>query len=440
MPQYFRHSRFQSLVRQLNFYNFRKVNRERTFWIYKHKLFHRDHPENLHLLRRRTCPGIDGRKNRFTGYTSHKKSSNDGDSDQRDKVNRVGNQSSDDESSVDDVVTKRKKRSLLPPGRNNNSKRSKREKFQEEKKEDDFSVDLSLIEKSKGNRLFDINNDMNREKIPISKASQQEQSFVVSQVAMKLEEYARKARRGLRNGGRGGIVTPPLGGGHLPSGHYYRSLLTYDDEYETLARCAKLEKGGRVVSGSSSDNEARVVSETNSPVPASPVRKGPLVKDPPVDEAMVLQVTKRIMDSQVLSPGARLASAGLIGFCMSTAPDQIDRSGFCRKILQLMSSCENLGEEFQRYRLALQPTKPSSTCVSSVTFEDSFAKNQAISVQQIWESASSRNDAMRDFRIFAVNYISGGLKQSSGPVNFSDEERAALHRTVDTWLNSSTSQ
>jgi len=44
-------------VRQLNFYNFRKVNRERTFWIYRHKQFHRDRPEDLHLLRRRTCFG-----------------------------------------------------------------------------------------------------------------------------------------------------------------------------------------------------------------------------------------------------------------------------------------------------------------------------------------------------------------------------------------------
>lgn len=51
-------------MRQLNFYNFRKVNRERHFWIYRHKQFHRDRPENLHLLRRRTCPGVDGRKQR----------------------------------------------------------------------------------------------------------------------------------------------------------------------------------------------------------------------------------------------------------------------------------------------------------------------------------------------------------------------------------------
>jgi len=64
LPAFFRHRRFQSLVRQLNFYNFRKVNRERTFWVYRHSLFHRDRPSELYLLRRRTCPGVDGRKHR----------------------------------------------------------------------------------------------------------------------------------------------------------------------------------------------------------------------------------------------------------------------------------------------------------------------------------------------------------------------------------------
>lgn len=71
LPTFFRHKRFQSLVRQLNFYNFRKVNRERTFWVYRHRLFHRDRPEELHLLRRRTCPGVDGRKLRPDGNDSN---------------------------------------------------------------------------------------------------------------------------------------------------------------------------------------------------------------------------------------------------------------------------------------------------------------------------------------------------------------------------------
>jgi len=62
LPSYFRHSRFQSLVRQLNFYNFRKVNRERNFWVYQHPLFHRDRPQELRNLRRKTCPRFDGSK------------------------------------------------------------------------------------------------------------------------------------------------------------------------------------------------------------------------------------------------------------------------------------------------------------------------------------------------------------------------------------------
>lgn len=40
------------------------MNKERNFWVYRHPQFHRDRPEFLHLLRRRTCPGVDGRKNR----------------------------------------------------------------------------------------------------------------------------------------------------------------------------------------------------------------------------------------------------------------------------------------------------------------------------------------------------------------------------------------
>lgn len=70
LPFYFRHSRFQSLVRQLNFYNFRKVNRERTFWVYHHPLFHRDRPHDLKKLRRRTCPGFDGRKQKMQARSS----------------------------------------------------------------------------------------------------------------------------------------------------------------------------------------------------------------------------------------------------------------------------------------------------------------------------------------------------------------------------------
>lgn len=54
LPKYFRHSRFQSLVRQLNFYNFKKISKERHMWIYHHELFHRDKPALLEGLKRKT--------------------------------------------------------------------------------------------------------------------------------------------------------------------------------------------------------------------------------------------------------------------------------------------------------------------------------------------------------------------------------------------------
>jgi hypothetical protein len=41
------------------------VNRERNIWVYHHPQFHRDHPQDLGKLRRRTCPGFDGRKQRI---------------------------------------------------------------------------------------------------------------------------------------------------------------------------------------------------------------------------------------------------------------------------------------------------------------------------------------------------------------------------------------
>jgi hypothetical protein len=45
LPKYFRHSRLQSFVRQLNFYNFKKDAKDRNeHWVYRQEYFQRDKP------------------------------------------------------------------------------------------------------------------------------------------------------------------------------------------------------------------------------------------------------------------------------------------------------------------------------------------------------------------------------------------------------------
>jgi hypothetical protein len=54
LPKFFRHSRFQSLVRQLNFYAFKKVSKERSSWVYSHECFVAGRPDLLDHLKRKT--------------------------------------------------------------------------------------------------------------------------------------------------------------------------------------------------------------------------------------------------------------------------------------------------------------------------------------------------------------------------------------------------
>ena len=467
LPQYFRHSRFQSLVRQLNFYNFRKVNRERTFWIYKHRLFHRDKPQDLHLLRRRTCPGVDGRKNRFASSYSRKQSGGDEPERVRSLQESVVKQSSTDEdSSLDDENSssdanyteplkppQRKKRGQAVR-RSSESKRAKRggrarpslyfdEKAGEEtqpfvdreikykpvQRDSVASLQRVVVEEDGGA------SDRERDE----RLQRREQSYIVSQVALKLEEYARKAKRGVgRNRGRGGVVTPPLGGVYNPSHCYYRSLITYDDEYEAMAsRRESLASGAAVVTDLESmdgdeDQRSRAPSEVSSPR-----KQVPLSNNAPVeDRAMVQRITERInksKSSDLLGPFD--TSAIVAAFCMSNSPYREDLS---MKVIQLVTSCELLAMEFQQYLAALHPFNCASDLLPSSTFSAGVRKNQSVSVQQIWDRAATRSDAVRDFKTFAVNYMHNGLQERPGPVAFSADEFAALRHTVEVWSRSVT--
>jgi len=444
LPQYFRHSRFQSLVRQLNFYNFRKVNRERTFWIYKHRLFHRDHPEDLHLLRRRTCPGVDGRKNRFSGFS--KKLSNDATG----RNGRYGSdgfiQKSSDEESFDeneDLESGRFKHNVFDDDDDDEDDFSKpvdRDGKHVENSvinvyKDDVMVDLSLvngtglIKKSSIERhAMKQNDDSGSGSEVDERQARKEQAHVVSQVALKLEEYARKAKKSLgRTRAGGGVVTPPLGGGQLPSGYYYRSLITYDDEYEAMA-------SGRAGSAVAVVSDVESNNGESCAHPVTPLSKRQVIvfdKPPVSDLQLVKRVSDRIMQCDQ-DHSSNMASAAVACFCMANGPDE-QEGEVCAKILGLLSTCDKLAHEFMQYRCALQPLDCSNTLANS-TFCSSGHRNDStvFSIHQIWERAASRRDAVRDFKTFAVNYINADLQN----IDFTEEQTMALQQTADIWLKS----
>lgn len=417
------------------------MNRERTFWIYKHRLFHRDHPEDLHLLRRRTCPGVDGRKNRFSNGDS-RRTSDDAE---------VGDEGYDDESKSSDEsteatevsVVKPKKRSVGNHVQEGDNKRRAlaciNRVSDDEKPNDNVVVDLSIvgtIRNSFCSKVAKISHpdaveetDSVSDKEVDERIARREQAHVVSQVAIKLEEYARKAKR-TRGGTRFGvgIVTPPLGGGQS-----YRSVLTYDDEYEAMTSHT-ISTSGTVVT----DIDSHISDDDDLAVPVSPHQSRPTMvvfDEPPVgDLDLVRAVGDHIMQHDNRDYASRAASAAIACFCMVNTPNEQEGEA-CAKILGLLSNCDKLAQEFMQYRHALDPVDCSGTTSNSTFCAPGFRNdNTAFSIHQIWERAASRRDAVRDFKTFAVNYVNSDIAR----IAFSDEESRALRRTADVWLKSAT--
>jgi hypothetical protein len=246
-----------------------------------------------------------------------------------------------------------------------------------------------------------------------------EQSMIVSEVAMKLEEFARKAMHG-RSGGRtrrSGVVTPPTVS--------TSSLFTYDDEYDIhhreesliAALCASPLAAGTMTGDSISFGSSTVTFA--SPKAVTPLQELALAA-PVIDSKTALAITN---DMVLRSPenlrSALIAPTAVACFCMSTSP--CDDKDLCTKILHLIASCEKLSDEFQLYRSALHPVRDSQGVVAVHSY--------AMSVQQIWQREASRGDAVRDFKTFAVNCIHKLL--ASDTLAISDQK--VLERTAALW-------
>lgn len=432
LPQYFRHNRFQSLVRQLNFYSFRKINRERNVWIYKHHLFHRDRPEDLHLVRRRTCPGLDGRKQRFSRFSrKSRRNENDNGSSKRpaasdDESSSTGvEETSGDEASTGSQTLRKRE---LDSSDDRYEVKKQRVPVQEPEPETTEFVDTSILQSAETNDLLSQRANEDEEVRSLGattddRVEMMEQSLIVSEVAMKLEEYARKAMKGrgnLRSRRAGaGIVTPPYG----TSLSLYTSstgLLTYDDEYEYEEPC---EKDGLGLSAVITDSDDSLV-EGEEPQVCVPKE---LLVAPVQNHLTVKHITDMILHSEAgHNCGTTISSAAVAGFCMSTAPTGDEN--LPNMIFKLISSCDKLAADFHFYRAALHPS-------------DSFgvASPCAATNRTIWEREASRIDVVRDFKTFSVNHIHRVLRKSrSNGIRsvLTEAEKNSLERTADVWQKS----
>ena len=406
MPKYFRHNRFQSLVRQLNFYSFRKINRERNVWIYKHKLFHRDRPEDLHLVRRRTCPGLDGRKQRFSRFSAR-------------QLSGGGSGSDDEESSSVEVAIANEvpvssdfpeKRDLDMSAREEPVPKRSRKTFSSEPPESDVFVDTSMLTQPepRAEETLEVSSQNERDE----RMEAVEQSLIVSEVSKKLEQYAKRAAYGgsgsrSKRGGSG-VVTPPFGS----SQHFVpTALLTYDDEYLGQPEEERKETQGVITDSESLSNDDPA-SITSVVTPEK--RKAVLAVE---NIATAKSIVARIMESRPMDKRAELvAPSSVLGFCVATAP--VGEQGLCSQILQLLASCEQLASEFHTYRAALRP--------------DAIPGRGTL--QQIWSRESSRLEAIRDFKTFAVNVFTRFL--AAPDFDLAGSDRSILERASETWVKS----
>lgn len=381
LPTFFRHGRFQSLVRQLNFYSFRKVNRERHIWVYKHDLFHRDRPDDLNLVRRRTCPGLDGRRQRSLRSPS--------------KVTETDSPSEDELSTespadVASISENSRKRS------NNHATRDvakiKRVRIVTNEPYE-TNVDLSVFESSTHTPV-PVTDDK------IKKPSQSdlaERSLVVSEVAKKLDEHARKL--GIRSKGRrvSGIITPPYGA---------TSLFTYDDEIignkpnHSITHLDKSSSGLGVVS----DGDDSLSSEDDILAPSTfftPNKMKEIPSAPVVAEEAAKRMAECLVQQQPVESRNDLVGPSMVlQFCLSNSP-YCDNKELGAKIIALINQCGILARDFQLYCSALHPSnQPRGELLEG-------SVDHHIRDDEEKETTSISACGIRDFKTFALNYIQG---------------------------------
>jgi hypothetical protein len=263
-----------------------------------------------------------------------------------------------------------------------------------------------------------------------------ERSMIVSEVAMKLEEFAKKAMKG-RGGtsrtrrGAAGIVTPPWGSSHN-SMITTRGLISYDDEEES---------DGKNTSGVVSDGDESLNSEdvafsgpdSKESNLIKELRVAP-VSDDETAKLIVSEIRKRasfnFYNAEMIHAVANVAE-----FFMSTAPGEAVEV-CCSKIRQLLSSSVRLAADFHFYRAALHPDSAGD---SGPAFRPRFEHHHADALRRSLEGGASRLDALHEFKIYAVNLIYRLLGKNGGfgiQQPFTEPHYANLLFTAEAWSKS----
>jgi hypothetical protein len=400
-------------------------------------------------VRRRTCPGVDGRKQRFSRLSARRLSGGleevrDAASDLNSDTDDASLSSADDisadeepflESRVMVATSKRKgdipltstaKRARITP-----ISQEKAEKANAKTVDNTVSVIVNatpspasvkvLFHGEENDHQAGLD-DCSTEKMKSDRMEMMQQSLIVTEVGVKLEEYARRALKGkglsrTRKGGSG-IVTPPFGATSnftMTS----RDLITYDDEYEY---------DERQTLGVVSDSDESVAGDDN----ARGMDKDMLVA-PVSDGEKVKQIGDEILRRAQVNPALIEACANVAAFFMCTAPNE-DTDRISKKVLHLLASSPRLESDFYFYRTALNPTLFLDSS-SNGTFNAIHSR----ALRNSLSSGTGRIESLREFKVFAVNLIYKFLGKNGNmgiELPLEREDHAILLRTAEIWSKS----
>lgn len=322
----------------------------------------------------------------------------------------------------------KKRRGSLSSAASNSSKRSRRLwQGDETQGEVEVSAIVSPTSVLDDAKAVSANIDADDSSAAFKKSDrmeQMEQSLIVSEVAFKLEEFVKKARKGRGpSRSRAGIVTPPYRKSSTISS---RDLITYDDEYEQQE---KYVSSGFVTDGEESVNSADM-SVVGHHVYSQKLDAAPVESTEKVQE-VIFEIRKRATLDMVNSKSLD-ACADVVEFLMTTAPSE----ACCDSVLRLLCTSARLASDFHSYRSALNfDGKAFLSPAGGESYEDFHMST----LRRALESGSSQMDTLREFKIFAVNLIYKLLgKNGSFDIKkpFSSSEAKSLLRTADAWSKS----